>query len=344
MAASNKLVTSSDNNRATKFNLQPNGQQIPNGSKRLGPSLYRSLKFCARGIRGQLRLCDSYRFEDRSDQNAELVCLVAGRKRELWHLVLPHIEEAAADRYVCVVSPGIYDKALSLLCEQWGWSYLSTATKDANLAQNICYSLHEDAEIIVKIDEDMFLLPGSIEALVDRYQSIRNEGIVRPGVLAPLVPIDGHCYRYFLEALNLLDGFELLFGKARMHAQDSAVVTSSEAALWIWQQTSPLSYAAEALAELPEKLLYVPIVLNTGMIVFERSFWEAVGYLPVYRRRLVFGKNTNITDSEYICSRAMMLSRPVIMTSHVVAGRFSHEAQYKDMREQLGRNPGMFAI
>ncbi|MFV0295236.1 MAG: hypothetical protein ACK5JT_03855 [Hyphomicrobiaceae bacterium] len=322
----------------------PGAREFREGDYRIGPRIYRGLRKCVRRINGQLRVADSYSFEDRRTGSTQLICVVAFRKRDLWPLVLPHVAEAAQNDYVCVISPGLYDHGLSDLCEQWGWSYLSTATRDANLAQNICFWLHQEAQIIVKIDEDMIVPPTAIADLINRHRLLSEDGEITPGVTAPTVPLEGLCYRYLLELLELLKAFELRFGKAMLHADDSVISRNIEAAIWIWEKTSPLTQTAEALNALPEKLIYAPIVVNPGMIVFDRSFWDEMGDLPVFRRRLMFGEDSLGTDHRYISSRAVTLSRPVVITSHVLVGRFSFNAQYTKMLDLYRDRPEIFSV
>ncbi|MEZ5856455.1 MAG: hypothetical protein R3D67_17535 [Hyphomicrobiaceae bacterium] len=322
----------------------PQSATFLDGDDRIGPRIYRGLKQAVKRINGQLRTGDSYSFEDRRTGSSQLICIVAVNKQDIWPLVLPYIEEAAKGDYVCIISPGLYDHGLSHLCEQWGWSYLSTATRDANLAQNICFWLHQEAQLIVKIDEDMILPPNAIADLVQRYQAISAGSEITPGVVAPMVPLDGLSYRYLLQSLNLLKAFELRFGKAMLHAEDSVISRNIEAAIWIWENTSPLGRTANLLAEMPEHLIYAPIVLNPGMIVFERSFWDDMGYLPVFRRRLIFGQDSIATDRHFISSRAVTMSRPVVITSHVLVDRFSFSAQYQKMLKLFQENPETFSV
>ena len=121
---------------------------------------------------------------------------------------MPRLRLALPDADVCVVSPGLRLDSLAELCRSEGWSYLSTATNDVALAQNVCYRLHPDASMIVKLDEDMFLLPATISTLLTEYQSIRRQGAVDPGFVAPMIPLNGFCYRHLLEMLGLLEEYE----------------------------------------------------------------------------------------------------------------------------------------
>jgi hypothetical protein len=51
--------------------------------------------------------------------------------------------------------------------------------------------MHSAAEWIVKPDEDMLLLPGSIRDLVAEYPRIQAEGWVDPGFAAPMISPNG---------------------------------------------------------------------------------------------------------------------------------------------------------
>jgi hypothetical protein len=233
--------------------------------------------------------------------------------------------------------------ALSDLCRREGWSYLSTATHDTSLAQNVCYRLHARAELIVKLDEDMFLLPDTISALVSQYRQIKARRIVDPGFVAPMVPINGFCYRPLLEMLGLLDEFEARFGRARIAYSDVPIQNDPAAACWMWERTAPLELTAERLAAKPIQTLFCPVQFSTGLIAFERSFWEMIGHLPVFRRRLVFGLSTHGADERHISTEACKRSRPGVITTGAFAGHFCFDAQYAGVRTLINRRPELFA-
>lgn len=148
-----------------------------------------ALKRWTRDINSRIRISDHHHFEDRRRRAPVLACLLAGYKSELWPRVLPRFKAALpAGADVCVVTPGLRSGHFADLCRREGWSYLSIATNEVALAQNVCYRLHDRAEIIVKIDEDMFLTPGGVATLVAEHRRIKSEGIVDPGFVAPMIP------------------------------------------------------------------------------------------------------------------------------------------------------------
>lgn len=309
----------------------------------VAPIIYGGLKRWASGVSRRLKISDHFHFEDRRCGAASVVCLLAGDKPELWPFAMPRLKSALSDSDVCLVTPGQRRTDLADLCRREGWSYLSTATNESSLAQNVCYRLHDDAELIIKLDEDMFLLPGSISALITQYKLIKGEGIVDPGFVAPMIPINGYCYRPLLEMLGLLEEYEALFGRARIAFSGLPVHDDPAAASWIWERTAPLEATAMRLAAMPARTLFCPVQFNSGLIVFERSFWEQIGRLPVLRRRLVFGVSTQGADEEYFCSKAVEASRPGVITSTVLAGHFSFDPQYPGMTSLLKQRPELFA-
>jgi hypothetical protein len=292
---------------------------------------------------GYSRLHDRVEFDDRRNAADVLVCMLAGYKRDLWPFVMPRFRAALPEADVCIVSPGLRLPELADLCRREGWSYLSTATNDVALAQNVCYRLHSDAKMIVKLDEDMFLLPDTMTRLLTAYSDIKAEGIVNPGFVAPMIPLNGFCYRYLLEMLGLLDQYEASFGRAQLATSGLAVHTDPSAARWIWEHTAPLAATASRLDGMAHRTLFCPIQFSIGLIAFERRFWQEIGYLAVHRHRLLAGLNTLGGDEAHLCARAVELSRPAVVTTTALAGHFSFGPQYAGLKAFLDERPELFS-
>lgn len=310
---------------------------------RVAPSVYGGLRHCARHVGNRLRFADRVHFDDRRRGTATLVCMLAGYKPDLWDFVMPRFR-AALPEYadVCLVSPGTHCPELATLCASNHWSYLSTATNDVCLAQNIAYRLHNEAQLIVKLDEDMFLLPDTLSLLVSEYWRIKVQGTVDPGFVAPFIPLNGFCYRHLLERLDLLTDYEARFGIARIACSGIPLQSDGQAARWIWEQTAPLQHTARRLAAMSREVLLCPVQFSIGLIAFEREFWETIGYLPVFRRRLMTGVSTLGADEEYLCARALAHSRPGVVTPATLAGHFSFGPQYAAMKALLDSRPDLF--
>jgi hypothetical protein len=301
---------------------------------------YGTLKGGLSAVDAYSRLHDHSAFDNRRTGARVLVCMLAGYKPDLWPFVMPRFRAALPEADVCLVSPGKRSEELVELCRREHWSYLATATNDVALAQNVCYRLHDAAEMIVKLDEDMFLLPDSISMLLAEYSSIKAEGVVDPGFVAPMIPLNGFCYRYLLEMLGELDEYEAAFGRARIATAGLAIHTDPAAARWIWERTSPLSATA---ARLERRRLLCPIQFSIGLIAFERGFWEMIGHFAVHRHRLFAGLTTLGGDEAYICARALETSRPAVVTTAAVAGHFSFGPQYAGLRALLDERVELFS-
>lgn len=306
-------------------------------------SFYRMLKRCLGAFEKRWRTTDYYRFERGAVGHHTLVCVLIGRKPELWPYTLPRLEAAMADNDVCLTSPGIYSNFLSEYCKARGWSYLSTATYEPALAQNICYKLHPNAELIVKTEEDCFLPRSVLSGLVDRFYAVEKNTGYEPGFIAPLVPIDSYAAHIVLNSLGLLEEFENKFGKEHSGQKKAFSESRIDIVRWIWEHTSPLERSAERLASSPDKILLAPVRYDTGLIAFRRKFWEDGGYLPVFRRRIMIGRDTSDTDKCHFCSEAMAQSRPVVIAGDLLVGRFCANNQYAEMLEFLDERKDLFA-
>jgi hypothetical protein len=308
----------------------------------LTSSIYGKLKGGFSAVDAYSRLHGRFGLENRQSEAPVLICMLAGYKPDLWRIVMPRFKRALPEADVCIVSPGCRSEALAAICRSEGWSYLSTSLNDVALAQNICYRLHPAADMIIKLDEDMFLLPDTINNVLAEYKKIKAAGIVAPGFVAPMIPLNGFCYRHLLEALGLLGEYEARFGRARLATSGLPIHTDPVAARWIWEHTSPLSVTAARLRATEPQCLLCPIQFSIGLIGFERRFWELVGYLKVHRRLHLAGISTLGGDEAYLCARALELSRPGVVTTAALAGHFSFGPQYQAQKDLLERRPDIF--
>jgi hypothetical protein len=304
--------------------------------------LYQKLKSGFGAVDTFSKLHDRIRFDDRRSNAPVLVCMLAGYKPDLWPFVFPRFRQALPAADVCIISPGLRSEPLARICRDAGWSYLSTSVNDVSLAQNICYRLHPAADMIVKTDEDMFLLPDTVQTVLTEYRNIKAAGIVDPGFVAPMIPLNGFCYRHLFEILGLLDEYEATFGRARLATSGLPVHKDPAAAQWIWERTGHLTEIAARLRETQPIHLMCPIQFSIGLIAFERRFWEAIGYLRVNRRRILAGISTLGADEAHLCTQAIEMSRPAVVTTAALAGHFSFGPQYGAQLELLRSRPDLF--
>ena len=203
------------------------------------------------------------------------------------------------------------------------------------------FSIHPDATQIVKVDEDIFVTADTIKDCMDYYAEVKSSGIANPAFVAPMININGICYRPLLKQLELLEEFEAKFGVARITNLGAPLTDNAEAARWMWQKTAPLEETVTKLARATEPLL-TPVQFSIGLIVMERAFWEEIGYFPVKRHMLMMKKSTLGADEEYLCRMATFFGRPGVICQHAFAGHFSFGRQYAGMLELLTEHPEYF--
>ncbi|CAL4869823.1 hypothetical protein MMA231_04115 (plasmid) [Asticcacaulis sp. MM231] len=305
--------------------------------------IYGSAKKVFKDRERQSNLRDTYKFVDRKKDSDTVVIVLAGYKQPLYPFVFPRLHAAMPEGVdVCVMSAGKHDPDLEDLCQRHSWSYLATSTNDVSLVQNVATSLHPKATQIVKIDEDMFVTRDTIRDCIAYYAEVKASGIANPAFVAPMININGVCYRPLLKQLGLLEEFEAKFGVARITTLGAPLTDSAEAARWMWEKTAPLEKTVQRLKHTAEPELMAPVQFSIGMIVMERAFWEEIGFYPVRRHMLMMKKSTLGADEEYLCRMATFHARPVVICQHALAGHFSFGRQYAGMLDLLTEHPEYF--
>lgn len=305
--------------------------------------IYDRLKCRLDGLRRSANLTDDYVLKDRRSGSRQLVVMLAGYKQPLWPFVFPRFAQAVppgAD--VCIVSAGKFDPEINELAEEHHWSYLSTKTNDVSLIQNVAIRLHPEADTIIKVDEDIFLTPQTLSETIAYHGAVKSQGIVRPSATAPMLNVNGVCYRPLLRQLGLLEAYERQFGTARCATIGIRATDDAEAARWIWAHTAPLEQTAAKLRRAAEPELMAPVQFSIGVIVFDRCFWDEIGFFPVKRHQIAMRRSTLGADEEYICRMAMFYARPIVICQHALAGHFSFGSQYAGMLELLKSEPTYF--
>lgn len=103
---------------------------------------------------------------------------------------------------VCIISSGVWSNTLDEICKENSWSYLSAEENNVSLVQNVAIKNYPNANYIYKIDEDIFLTENYSENLKDAYK-IAKEGDFEPGVIAPLIPVNGYGHKRVLSKLKI---------------------------------------------------------------------------------------------------------------------------------------------
>ncbi len=293
-------------------------------------------------------LTGKHRFIDRSKGCEKLCMVLAGYKDFLIPAVMGRLKKyASKDLDVCIITSGKWSDEINRLCEQNGWSYLSTRRNNVALAQNMAIDLHKAANYIFKLDEDIFITENYFERMFEVYKSCEKSTDYKVGVLAPLIPVNGYGHVKIIRKSGLEDVFRSLFGDIKIAAgPDRNIESSPELARFMWGEEVVLdgkkyklpgidemnrTFAKEQMETEP-----CPIRFSIGAILFERKLWKDMNSFHV-------GKGSDMgKDEEQICTYCLLNSIPVLVSHNIVVGHLSFGGQNKAMREYYEEHKVLF--
>ena len=280
-------------------------------------------------------------FIDRS-VGTEYACIVlAGYKDYLYPSVLGRLKKyAPKDMDICIVTSGKYCEIINSICEKNNWSYLSTQENNVCLVQNVAIKLHPKANYIFKLDEDIFVTEGFFEGLKRAYEHSEN-GKYFPGVIAPLIPINGYGHVRVLEKLGLTSEYEKMFGSVKYAAGHIRPIESDpDVAKFFWGDGGiipGIDDMNKLFSSTPIEERAVGIRFSIGAIMLSRSVWEGMGYFSVNRDSVSLG-----SDEVELCSYCLLHSRPLLVSENVLVGHFSFGPQNATMKDYYEHNMERF--
>ena len=272
----------------------------------------------------------------------EKLCIVlAGYKEYLYPAVFGRIKAYMEDDIdVCIITSGKWSDTVDEICKEQNWSYLSTKENDVSLVQNVAINLHKNAKYIYKLDEDIFVTKGYFKNMFNAYLRA-CESRYNPGVIAPLLNINGFTYLIVLEKLGLVGEYESRFGKAKYSTTENDIIQNSpEVARFFWGEGGvvPDIDTMNAIFSKGEtKEIACSIRFSIGAILFERSLWESMDYF-----RMVRGTNSLGVDEADICRYCCLISKPLMVSENVVVGHLSFGPQNATMKQYYLENKSMF--
>lgn len=282
------------------------------------------------------------KFVDRQKYSKDLCIVLAGYKEFLYPAVLGRLKEyAPKDMDICIISSGKWSETLNKLCADNSWSYLSTKENNVSLVQNIAIKNHPNAQYIYKIDEDIFLTENYFERLKEAYL-LAQEGDYVPGVIAPLIPVNGYGHKRILNKLNLEELYLEKFGEVSKHMAGHArfVESNPDVAKFFWGEGGYVP----TIDELNEKFSKEEKIVNPcsirfsiGAIMFERKLWEEMKYFNVSFKGNSLGK-----DEEQLCNYCNITSQPIMVSENVVVGHLSFGPQNNAMFEFYNEHKDKF--
>jgi hypothetical protein len=298
-----------------------------------------------------------YQLFDRRKGSEKLVVVLAGYKEFCWRHTFPRLKRfAPADADVCVVSGGVGKREASKLaniCAQNNWSYLWVSEDNLPLVTSLPIQVHLDAQLIWKIDEDVFVTEHFFEKTLCTYEDALASSRYRVGFVAPLINVNGYGTPRILEKLGMIDEFTERFGRPRSGAyfEDETVTPGSldafmpvhadtDASLFMWGHAGVIPTIDELDRRFSEEQLtysLCPHRFSIGAILLPRSTWEKLGRFRVRPGHVDVG-----AEERELCNWCMDKSHGVFIAENTAVGHLSFGLQTPVMRINLALRPELF--
>ena len=273
-------------------------------------------------------------FIDRRKNSDVLLIILAGYKPFLFDDVFARLKAFSPPSLeICVTSSGLYNERLNEIAAENNWSYLSTAENNISLVQNLAIMLHKRAELIFKMDEDIFVTQNCFVKLIQTYEHVQREGRWNIGFVAPLIPINGYAHVRLLEKLGLVEVYEKKFERIMYGAQHYRMIEKSpEVAKFFWGEGNivpPLDLMNAAFQIQKISYSVCSVRFSIGLILFHRNLWKVMGgwQLPTDG-----GAGIGIDEAQ-ICTFCTARSLGMIISENVVVGHLSFGQQNEAMKE-----------
>lgn len=242
-----------------------------------------------------------YTFDDRSAGADNLMIILAGYQPYYWDGVFERVQKCKEQFHqnidicvCCSCAPESSREELSKICVKNNWSFLYLNKNKVTQVQNTAIALHGKAKMIFKIDEDIILCDHYFDKMIEAYEYANNTLPYNVGFMGPLLNINAFCTPIFLSKINKIDEFQSKFGKYKLggllHTKEDFIHDNAEWARFIWQNSIPFDSVSKSIDNGVD-IAVCPIRYSIGAILFNRSFIEKNGYLPV-------GFGTGMADDE----------------------------------------------
>ncbi|MZU91197.1 hypothetical protein CJP55_04000 [Lactobacillus plantarum] len=291
------------------------------------------------------RLTNNFTFENRSTGSDQLIIIIAGYKPFTWDNVMLRIKRfAPKNADVCIASSGKYSERLSKIAKKNNWSYMSTKRNNVSLLQNVVINAFSRAQMIFKVDEDIFITQNTFESMLGTYQHVAKSSDIPyvPGFVAPLIPINGYAHVRVVEKLGIKAEFERKFGALRYAAgPDRPIESDVNVAKFFWGVGNYVPSIDEMSAKFAEEQFsysVCPVRFSIGCIVFKRDFWDEINMFEVGHG------NAMGLDEEQVDAACLIKSKPIIVDENTVVGHLSFGIQNNVMKEFYLNHVANFSI
>ncbi len=288
------------------------------------------------GCAGKLpsRQPDKNIFVDRKKNSKYLLMILAGYKSFLYEDVFARVKAFTPKNYdVCIMSSGLFDETLNELAAENDWSYLSTAQNNIPLVQNLAIMLHEQAQLLFKMDEDIFITEGVFNTLFKTGIYVQERGHYIVGFVAPLIPINGYGHVRLLEKIGLLETYEKMFEPVLYGAQNWRMIEKNpDVAKFFWGEGGFVPTIDKMNAAFQtQKMSYsiCPVQFSIGLIFFQRNLWKIMdGWQLPPPNDAGIG-----VDELQICRFCVSNSLAMVVAENALVGHLSFGQQNAAMKE-----------
>lgn len=297
-------------------------------------STYKKIKF-----RNYFEKKAKMHLESNIQGKEKAIVILAGYKPVLWDNVFKRLKAFIPDDYdVCIVSSGKFSFELLEIAKKANWAYISTKRNNVCVALNTAIFNLKKAKYFIKVDEDIFLTKNAIKNIENAYMS--PELRYNPGVVAPLIPINGFGFVEVLKRFQLMNQYETLFKETAVHAAgpEKKIESDPGVAKFFWE-TKSIDSMADELTRDKKSEIVCPIRFSIGLIFFERDLWQDMGYFRVDPRYNGMGR-----DEECLNKYCMINSRPIVVSKNAIVGHLSFGNQNKVMESFYKKNPQIFSL
>lgn len=296
-------------------------------------------KFIFQEYQKKYNFMSKYRFINRSKNNKKLLIVLAGYKEFLWDNVFKRIASFVdKDIDVCIISCGLFSEKLKQICDKNKWSYLSTTENKVAVGQNLAIKIHPEAEVIYKLDEDIFIGKNFFKNLYKTYELIKKENIYKINFIAPILNVNTISYLNFLEKIGKLKEYENKFDEKKVDILGTSIWNNLEAAKFIWMNTLPFDKTNSHFSKEKPSYEIIPFRFSIGAILFEREWWKEIGGFRSGWAKILGG------DEESLIIEGVKKGRASFLSKNTFAGHFSYGPQNHYMKEYYQKNKKLFEI
>lgn len=305
--------------------------------------LVRVVKYAKDSLQGNGKFSSKYIFEDRRKNSSKMLYVLAGYKPYLWKDVFYRLKAfAPKDIDICVVSAGKYVDRLSAICGKNGWSYLSTTRNNICVISNIVLKLYVQAELVFKMDEDMYLTAGCFEKLEKTLYAIEEDGY-KVGVVGPVVPLNSYCLYTFVEEHKMLDEYRKNFGEIYHGSgiiNSGSFYSDSGVDSFIWNMTGNIDALSKEYDLKKSSYELCAVRYMIGFILYRKELWK-----NMHGFKVTLGKGSGEEGDEgQLISYCALNGRVFACVKNCLVGHFSFGGSEKSVLKLKNEHPEYFAL